>query len=157
MPDAVVATVIPQGTGVHLSLWVVPEFARRGLNYDDTDILEALRAMLTIKSMLYNALERPYKRIKRLEASGASCYVALPSATPTFWGSNACPCVFYTLLAAGRMRTWMGDILVVPQLFYLLWHVIVPERCPRCDDDEFWTLENEHTALCYGCNFRVDV
>jgi hypothetical protein len=157
MSDVVLATFILKDTLTSLHLWVVPAFARRGLYYEDTDILNALRIMLTMKGVLYSALDGPYKKIKRFEASGASCYVALPSYTPSFWGHNARPCVLYTLLAAGRMRAWLGDIMTTPQLFRLLWNVIVPERCPRCDDDEFWTLESENRALCYGCSFRLDV
>jgi hypothetical protein len=157
MSDAVVVTMIPGSTQTSVHLWVVPAFARRGLCYDDVDILNALRVMLTIKVVLYNAIELPYKRMKRLEASGASCYVALPAYPPSFWGHNARPCVLYTLLAAGRMRTWLEDVLTLPQLFRLMWNVIVPERCPRCDDADFWALESEHTALCYGCSFTLDV
>lgn len=160
MSDVVLVTLIPQASVtavVRLRIWIIPAFARRGLQNEDSDILETLRIMLTIKEVLFTTLEVPYKRIKQLEKSGASVFTALPRYTPSFWGHNAQPCVLYTLLAAGRMRVWLGDICTIPQLMCLLWNVIVPERCPRCDDADFWTLESEHRALCYGCNYTVDV
>ena len=152
--DIVLMTLTPcrENNKVKVLFWIVPSFVRRGMCYDDLDILNAVRVMLTIKSVVNDDLQRQYRKRKRFDTSGA-----LPRQCPSFWGPNAQPCTLYTLLASGRLRASLGDLVSMPEIFSLVWNVIVPERCPRCDEVDIWALLSERTALCYGCNFTVDV
>jgi hypothetical protein len=134
-------------------LWVVPGFIRRGVLYDDADVLDALRIMLTIKSVVYDALQRAYVKVKQFESSGASVYCALPRHPPSFWGYNATPCALYSLLAIGKMRLKFHGV-PTSLLMGMMWNVIVPEKCPRCDETDEWALDGER-ILCYGCSYSM--
>lgn len=157
MEDAVVVSLTPVGpTSIHMHVWVVPGFARRPFQGHDSDLLEATRALLEARACIEDICMRPFQRVRRLEASGASCYRALPASLPLeTLARTMTPCVSYMILAVAELHRMMGWMMSAREIVRYAWHVDLPASCPGCGAAGTCTIralvEMSYDVVCYTC------
>lgn len=140
----------------HVNLFIIPKFARQPTWGDDVDLLNGARVLLTIRRPFEDLILRPYRRVKRLEASGLTSYLALPRQSPHHRYIDVMdPAVVYTMLCVNMYSI----ILELPgwQLIKFLWNVRVPETCPECLFENCWALKEPLLVLCYACGCTMPV
>jgi len=138
--------------GYRVRLHVIPAFARAPLAWvGDEDILEATRLFLMFTPVLEDAIRSPYANVKRLEATGATCYMALPRTSPCGMLRAFEPASLYTFACASRYAMLLD--LRPRDLFPFLWHVVVPDACARCGGEDTWALSAPFQTVCQGCGY----
>lgn len=138
-----------------VSLHVVPGFCRQPTWGDDEHLLAATRLFLTVRAPMLADLEAPYARVKALERSGASCYMAMPRQSPCGLRRVLDPAALYSTLLIGESSR---DLDIAPSIMIrFLWNVVVPKVCPRCDTAEAWSMCTPRSVVCHACGNVEDV
>ena len=135
----------------HVTLYVVPGFARQPLWGDDAEVLATTRLFLTLKPNMEHLFLEPFSRVKRLEAAGGTCYMGLPKRLCTLDFLD--PVALYTMLCLSLFSEELG--VSTTALCRFLWNVVVPDACPRCDGIDTWALRSPALAVCHVCGNAV--
>ena len=159
--DAVILCLLPpldSSDAVEISLWVVPASLRKPLVYGffgDDGILEATEVILSLRAMVHRSFKRSFQRIKRMERSSCSCYMALPATLP-YYRMN--PCEIYMVLATSFVMDLFGRTFSLAEVLSLVWGFPVPTRCPRCprcDASKQWCFLDGDEVSCWSCDYQA--
>jgi hypothetical protein len=157
MEDAVVVSLAPlDDQSIRMQLWIVPGFARRPFLGHDSDLLDTTRMLLEVRSFMDDMYVRPFERARRLEASGASIYRALPARLPLeTLARTMTPCVTYMILAVTELHRLLGSILSAREIVRYAWQVDLPTTCPGCGMEGTCAIrdlvDTSYDVVCYSC------
>ena len=139
---------------VRAELHCIPAFLRFPLLGNDDEVLEATRSMLVLKGVV-DAEAREFAAIKRLEASGATSFIALPKQRGILChlGKLMHPWVAYSTFALTQLRFVTDHRYSLADLVTTLYGIVVPHECPACHDAMSWAVLRADTAVCVSCGY----